>query len=408
MAAEPAAKPASESVDLWLTENGTLTTAELSTSQAMVLRERYGDYLAVQPGWEPGVFVLTARQTIGIIVLDGLRIHITPKVPLTNLFYMLTYAYDLPLFRDEEAPLAVGDELFEFLVEIFVKQVDGLARQGIYRGYVDIEEDVPYLRGRLLLGEHLRRNVIQPTRFAQRTNDFTADRLENRILKATLWQLAGAPYRDPELRRRVRRALSAFSEVKWVAVRPEMCGQVVYNRLNARYRTPIHLAQLFLRHLSLEGRVGDTPFMSYLLPMAEVFERFVARYLAQHFAAHPRISVRAQESIWLDEAFRERGRLDILLRWAGQPVMILDTKYKTFDGAPSESDRNQIFMYCHALRVSRAMLVYADARPVDYEARFPGVWLAARSLALDGTLAEFRQRCWGLATGLMEDVSGIA
>lgn len=397
----------SEPVDLCLTENETLTTTDLSASQALLLRERYGEQLAVQPDWERGTFILTARQTIGVIALDGLRLHIAPKVPLTNLFYMLTYAYDLPLFRDEDTPLAVGEDLFEFLVEIFIKQVDGLARQGIHRGYVEFEEDVPYLRGRLLMGEHLRRNAIQPTRFAQRVNDFTADRLENRILKATLWRLSSAPYRDAELRRRVRRALSAFSEVSLVAVRPEMCGQVVYNRLNARYRTPINLARLFLRHLSLEGHPGGAPFMTYLLPMAEVFERFVARYLAEQFAVHPRISVRAQESIWLDEAFRERGRLDILLRWAGQPVMILDTKYKTFDGAPSEIDRNQMFMYCHALRVSRAMLVYADARPVDYEARFPGMWLAARSLALDGALADFRQRCRALAAGLLEDMSGI-
>jgi 5-methylcytosine-specific restriction enzyme subunit McrC len=395
---------AAEPVVLRLTENETLTTADLSAAQALLLRERYGRYLTVQPGWEPGSFVLTAGQSIGVLVVDGLRVHIAPKVPLTNLFYMLTYAYHLPLFHDEEAPLAAGDDLFEFLVAIFVRQVDELARQGIHRGYVDCDENAPHLRGRLLLGEHLRRNASQPARFAQRFNDFTADLRENRILKATLWRLAGAPYRDASLRRRVRRALSAFSEVPLVAVRPEECRQVVYSRLNARYRRPINLAELFLRYLSLEGHAGDTPFMSYLLPMAEVFERFVARYLIEYFAAHPLISVRAQEAIWLDEAFRERGRLDILLRRAGQPVMILDTKYKTFDGAPSEADRDQMFIYCHALRVSRAMLIYADARPVAYEAKFPGMALAARSLALDGPLAEFRERCRVLAEELTTSI----
>lgn len=403
-----AAKPAAEPVDLWLTENGTLTTAALSPAQALRLREQYGQHLVVQPGWETGMFVLTARQTIGVIVLDDLRIHIAPKVPLTNLFYMLTYAYDLPLFREEEAPLAAGDDLFEFLVAIFAGQIDRLARQGIQRGYVDVTENAPYLRGRLLLGEHLRRNVDQPGRFAQRANDFTADQLENRILKATLWQLSRAPYRDAALRRRVRRALSAFSEVSLIAVRPEECRQVVYSRLNARYRLPIQLAELFLRHLSLEGQAGDVLFMSYLLPMAEVFERFVARYLAEQGDAHPRISVLAQEAIWLDETFRERGRLDILLRWAGRPVMILDTKYKTFEGAPSEADRNQMFMYCHALGVSRALLVYADSRAVAYDNKYPGMWLAARSLALDGSLADFRRRCQDFARDVMAGVEAGA
>ena len=94
-----------ESVELRLVENETLRTADLSASQAAQLRERYSDHVTVQPDWEPGSFVLTARQSVGVIALDGLRLRIAPKVPLTNLFYMLTYAYDLPLFRDEAAPL---------------------------------------------------------------------------------------------------------------------------------------------------------------------------------------------------------------------------------------------------------------------------------------------------------------
>jgi 5-methylcytosine-specific restriction enzyme subunit McrC len=398
----------SEPRELRLVENETLRTADLSAPEATRLRERYGDHVTVQPDWEPGVFALTARQSVGVIALDNLRLRIAPKVPLTNLFYMLTYAYDLPLFRDEAAPLAVGDDLFEFLVAIFVRQVDELARRGIQRGYVALEENAPTLRGRLLLGEHLRRNALQPVRFAQRFNDFTADLLENRILKAALWHLSSAVYDQPELRRRVRRALAAFADVTLLNGRTAASAPVVYTRLNARYRTPVNLAQLFLRHLSLEGRPGEEPFMAYLLPMAEVFERFVARYLAEQFAGHPRLSVRAQESIWLDEALRERGRLDILLRWAGRPVLIVDTKYKRFDGAPEEADRNQMFMYGHALGVSRALLVYADDRDVAYEAQFPGMALAARSLALNGTLVDFRRRCRALALGLADEVRSRA
>lgn len=397
---------ASEPRELRLVENETLRTAELSAAQAARLRERYGDHVTVQPDWEPGVFALTARQSVGVIALDDLRLRIAPKVPLTNLFHMLTYAYDLPLFRDEVAPLAVGDDLFEFLVEIFVRQVDDLARRGIQRGYVALEENAPTLRGRLLLGEHLRRNALQPARFAQHIDDFTADLLENRILKAALWQLSGAVYGRPELRRRVRRALSALAGVTLIDGRAAAGAPLVYTRLNARYRTPVNLAQLFLRYLSLEGHAGREPFMAYLLPMAEVFERFVARYLAEQFAAHPRLSVRAQESIWLDEALRERGRLDILLRWAGRPVLIVDTKYKRFDGAPEAADRNQMFMYGHALGVERALLVYADERAVAYEARFPGMTLAARSLALNGPLADFRQRCQAFVLTLVDRVTG--
>ena len=83
----------------------------------------------------------------------------------------------------------------------------------------------------------------------------------------------------------------------------------------------------------------------------------------------------------------------------------MDTKYKTFDGAPAEPDRNQMFMYGHALGVGRALLAYADERAVAYEARFPGMTLTARSLALNGSLDDFRQRCRAFALGLVDSLT---
>ena len=82
----------------------------------------------------------------------------------------------------------------------------------------------------------------------------------------------------------------------------------------------------------------------------------------------------------------------MLLRRAGQPRVIRDTKYKTFNGAPTEANRNQVFRYGHALGISRAVLLYADSRPIDHEARFPGVRLGGRSLAR-GEAPNDLQRC---------------
>ena len=36
----------------------------------------------MQPDWQPGVFILTAGQSVGVIALDALRLRIAPKVPL--------------------------------------------------------------------------------------------------------------------------------------------------------------------------------------------------------------------------------------------------------------------------------------------------------------------------------------
>ena len=80
---------------------------------------------------------------------------------------------------------------------IFLRQVEQLVQRGIYRAYITEEDNQPYLRGRLVLADHLQRNALHVQRFYQRTSEFTADVLENRILRYTLGLLSRLEYRSP-------------------------------------------------------------------------------------------------------------------------------------------------------------------------------------------------------------------
>lgn len=378
---------------LFLREYERCRCESLIKEQATILRERFARQLTVDWNWSLGAWELTAKQYVGVIVLDDLRIHIEPKVNLQNLFYMLTYAYDLADFRREAVALTPGEDIFEFIVVIFLRQVEQLVQRGIYRTYVTEEENQPYLRGRLLLADHLQRNALHVQRFYQRTSEFTADVLENRILRYTLGMLARLDYRKPGLRQQIRRVASAFAEVSPVAMAPADCDRVVYTRLNAAYRTRISLARLLIQHLSLEAGRGSTQFAAYLLDMNKVFEHFVARFLADHFASHASIQVEIQPDIWLDTDHQHKGIPDVVLRQNGRPHLVLDTKYKTFRDKPEEADRNQMVIYCHTLGLPRGVLIYADDHTINHRADFKGIVLRAQSLALHGSLDTFKERC---------------
>ncbi|MEI2689793.1 MAG: hypothetical protein V9H69_08780 [Anaerolineae bacterium] len=387
------AADATSPATLFLREHESCQCATLTAEQASQLHRHFARYLAIQPAWQPGAWELTARQYVGVIVLEDLRIQIEPKVNLQNLFYMLTYAYDLADFRQEAATLTPSEEIFEFIVIIFLRQVEQLVQRGIYRAYITEEENQPYLRDRLLLADHLQRNAVHVQRFYQRTNEFTADVLENRILRYTLNLLARFEYREPGLRQQICRVASAFAEVSPVPIAPADCDRVVYTRLNLTYRPRINLARLLIQHLSLEGAQGSTQFASYLLDMNKVFELFVARFLASHFTDDPSVQVEIQPDIWLDSDRQEKGIPDIVLRRESQPYLVLDTKYKTFHGMPDQADRNQMVTYCHTLGLSRGLLIYADDHAIDHRANFKGIVLSARSLALHGALNAFKERC---------------
>lgn len=389
---------------LFLREHERCRCESLSKEQATTLRERFARQLTVDWNWSLGAWELTAKQYVGIIVLDDLRIHIEPKVNLQNLFYMLTYAYDLADFRWEATALAPSEEIFEFIVVIFLRQVEQLVQRGIYRTYITQEESQPYLRGRLLLADHLQRNTLHVQRFYQRTNEFTADVLENRILRYTLGILARLDFREPGLRQQIRRVASAFAEVSPVTIAPADCDRVLYTRLNAVYRSRINLARLLIQHLSLESRPGEVAFASYLLDMNRVFELFVARFLTGYFAHEPSILVDIQPDTWLDTDLQEKGIPDIVLRRNGRPYLVLDTKYKRFNGKPEEVDRNQMVTYCHALGLPRGILIYADDHVVNYSADFKDIVLHAISLALYGSLGTFKERCQQFARQFVEGI----
>lgn len=381
------------SATLYLREYEKCQCGGLSDKQATELCERFAPYLTVEWKWQSRAWELAARQYVGAIVLGDLRVILEPKVSLHNLFYMLTYAHDLADFRRETVELAPGDEIFEFIVVIFLRQVERLVQRGIYRAYITEEDNHPFLRGRLMLADHLQRNALHVQRFYQRTSELTADVLENRILRYTLWLLSRLDYRERDLRRQIHRVGSAFAEVSLAPIAPADCDRVIYTRLNAAYRTRLNLARLLIQHLSLEGRAGSTEFAAYLLDMNKVFELFVARFLQEYFVGHASIQVEIQPNIWLDTERQETGIPDIVLRREGRPYLVLDTKYKRFNGKPTEDDRNQMVMYCHTLGLSRGILVYADDRPMHYHADFTGIALDGISVSLHGSLDEFRQRC---------------
>jgi len=391
---------------LAINEHGTLLTSSLSRDQAQRLHVGFGKYLDASPGWEPGWTELKAKQYVGLISLPDVRVVIRPKVPLDNLFYMLTYAYGLPELRPEEAGLSQAEELFEFVAGMFISRVERLVRRGIYRRYVTSDHNEPYLRGQLQVAGHLRLNTVQPQRFYQQVSEFTADVQENRILHYTLAMLSRLNL-SRHLRGHLRQATAAFTPVALTPIKSSDCLKVNYNRLNRHYQPHIHLAHLLLQHLSVEYRSGETPFFAFLFDMNQVYERFVARLLEERLAVlSPSLSIQIQPTIWIDAEQREQRTPDIVLWQEGRRQLILDTKYKVFARSPSADDLHQMVTYCYSMGVTSGTLIYPNDLPFSYYSRISEVALRAVNLSLAGELNRFKENCDRFVRDLVDSAAG--
>lgn len=357
----------------------TITTIVLSEHESIVtrlpreaveaLRARFSGRIEVAPAEDRGSYRLSAGDHVGRVSLPGgLLLVIRPKVDVANLFYMLAAASglgNLSRFFPPPTALAANPELFEFILSVFVDQVEGLFRRGLYAAHMPAVADLPLVRGRILLGPQISRHADLKHSHICAYSDLTPDTPENRVLRAALNALPSLLV-EGEARPLVRRArslLARFNAVKPVT-RTEalaLLRGISLHRLNAAYGPALGLARLALQQLTLEEAAGAHPFASFLVDMPRLFESFVTEGLRVHLRAAG-LRVVAQRSDYLDESRRVGIRPDVLVYRAGsgRSSLVLDAKYRMPEGAAGlNADLYQVSAYLDRYGLEQGVLVYA-------------------------------------------------
>lgn len=308
---------------------------------------------------------LTSQGWVGYIPLTPeLGISLTPKVPVGNLFRMLEYAYKLNFLTPEGLTDSKSlQELYERLANILAKRVLDRARRGLYRAYLSNADTLPYVRGSLSLHRRLRRPwaVELPCDFEKHT----ADLEENQILAWTLHRIVRSGTWIERVLPTVRRAYRVLQgSVSMEPCLPEACVGRLYNRLNDDYQ-PLHaLCRFFLEHIGPTHDRGDRDMIPFLVPMARLFELFVAEWLRAHLPK--RYMLKTQESVHFGESRELRFQIDLVLydTEIGRPMAVLDTKYKNPE-RPSERDVQQVVAYAESKGCREAVLVYPAESHLD-------------------------------------------
>jgi 5-methylcytosine-specific restriction enzyme subunit McrC len=161
-----------------------------------------------------------------------------------------------------------------------------------------------------------------------------------------------------------------------------MCLQRLYHRLNDDYR-PMHaLCRFFLEQTgaSLDG--GDHDMVPFVLNVNQLFELFVAEWLAA--ALPPPLRVNAQHVMRFGEGGQIEIRIDLVLenRLTGEVVAVMDTKYKRPD-KPSSQDIEQVVAYASANACHEAVLIYPAPLETNVDAVYGQSGVRVRSLVFD-------------------------
>ncbi len=337
-----------------------IPNGEISVEQALDLHRRYAkelDFTFPSP-LNGNCYQVRTRGVVGLMPFgQGALLAINPQFNSCLFISILELVYQLPRISKDTAQVKIGN-IFELWVEFLASKILQKAKRGLFMGYKTKQERRPWVKGRMLV-DRFAAKAYPNCRFSEHTYDV----LENRIIAAALHSLKRYTFKRESCRKKVLKASMELSGVKYCGIRPDDCDLVHYHRLNREYKLMHAMCVPLLRQEGpiLASKGDEMQWPAFTVHMPTLFERFCTEYLSLMLG--PDIRLHSQFQTRLKGSQGLSFRLDVALFSASmeKPLAVADVKYK-FDGAPLESDVQQVVAYAVQLGVSLAYLIYPTTK----------------------------------------------
>ena len=302
----------------------------------------------------PYVGLLQATHTVAIEILPKITDDFTPDSVTAARASLLRMLLAVPELIPRPLPESQFSQLSRFplpdvLAALFLQRAEKLLHRGLQTDYRTVEEERPFVKGKLRLSQNPLALALHPERLPVAYDERTRNNPPNRLLKACLQRL-----RSGKLARRVRQYLFVLEEIpdtqNW---REDLAQARLHDRTFQAYAWLWPWAEWLLGGFAPGLAEGKNRLPGLLFPTPNLFERYVATSLTRYLPADCHVSI--QESAYhllFDFSGKATHRLrpDVVVR-LGNDVWILDTKWKLVTGSESQvshlsqSDLYQLYAY---------------------------------------------------------------
>ena len=328
-----------------------------------------------------GEFVIKADSKVGFISVEGVQVNVTPRFPIYNIFYFLGLLEELKI-DSEKVQISESNDFLTVLFQSFIHSVALSTRKGLISGYVNREDSLQVLRGRIDFSRQVKKNPGNVIPFEVSFDDFVEDIPENQIIKRALHISLKHGLQNRKLRNQAQNLLFNFKDVTDISQVPSWNA----SRLNIHYWNALRLAELIISGNGFHEKAGEVQINGFSIDMYKVFEDFVAKQLAERINS-PDNLVATQKSVSLDVGGIYREKPDVIWYRKGKPFQVMDTKYKQPEGETQQrdslNDLRQVISYASLLGLKEAHLIYGvagNARSI--ETRQEGITVYTHGLDL--------------------------
>ena len=261
---------------------------------------------------------------------------------------------------------AKKNNLLEVFISKFLNESDMIIKRGLKSSYVTVQSNEKFLKGKLLMTQQLRRNIVNQSYFFNEYDEFMTNSAENQLIKTTLEYLLKNS-RDNNNLRIIREQLVYFEFVDLTNSPEQTFQKVSIGRNYTYYEQTLNWCRIFLSRKSFTSFKGSSLAFAVLFPMEEIFEAYIA-YMMKKSIPDANVSAQDKKYSLFDRTNETKAgyrlRPDLVVRFEDNRTIIADTKWKVLDSTgPSQTDLYQMYAYYTRYRhksenMDKVVLIY--------------------------------------------------
>jgi len=330
---------------------------------------------------------IKAKQYVGVLKFKNYQFEILPKllnkdnlsetekkITLKNLLYMLSLTKKLDIKESEISKICKCKNPFlEILIKIYAQSLFECLKRYIPKNYIIEEENLNFLRGKLLLSQHILKNYANKAKFCCQYDEFS----ENNLLNQLFYYISHLLYSissDNDNKRKLKFIVDFFCDIDFKKINQIKIKNLKLTKSQTTFTKPFNLAKMFLENSSIDMSKNKINSIALLWDMNKLFEEFIFEFIRKYIKTIDNTSIKAksQKHRHLLAHIKNKTSLgntyvDILLQY-GKDKVILDTKYKINDGNIGNFTNTDIFQmlaYETLHKTDKAILLYPTTNNIN-------------------------------------------
>ena len=259
------------------------------------------------------------------------------KVINSHVLWWLSYCRKLKFPNYQTGLNNEQADFFEILIYLFGKYTKELLNSSIYQKYIEIENELSFVKGRIDFNKYITNNLSRGRnhKVSCAYDSFEMDNNFNQCIKQVTKLLLTAS-KDNQNKRNLNDILFLLDEVSDVSIGADECKRILFNPMFSSFETVRDYCVLFLENSVSFNYKNSLKLFAFLLPMEYVFEDFIFGFIDREIdGVKPFGQVKDK---FLDTEQKFNLRPDLLLETLSNKF-IADTKYKMVYAAENDSKK---------------------------------------------------------------------